>query len=128
MINAAEPPELFPIVARASGSFVNVTPEYYFKYAQALRGVRKYDESRKWLQKYFEEGKNAGKVAEYLGEDINVYRGFESYKLQPSEFNSRFSDFGAVVKNGITYFTSARAEGSSRNKIYAWNGEPFLDV
>lgn len=106
----------------------DVTPEYYFKYAQALRGVRKYDESRKWLQKYFEEGKNAGKVAEYLGEDINVYRGFESYKLQPSEFNSRFSDFGAIVKNGITYFTSARAEGSNRNKIYAWNGEPFLDV
>lgn len=107
----------------------DVAPEYYFKYAQALRGVREYEESRKWLQKYFEEGQNAGKIEEYLGADeINAYKGFESYKLQPAEFNSQFSDFGAYEKNGILYFTSARAEGSKRDKIYAWNGEPFLDV
>ena len=107
----------------------DVTPEYYFKYAQALRGVRKYDESRKWLQKYFEEGNNAGKVAEYLGADeINLYEGYESFKLAPSAFNSEVSDFGAFKKDGIIYFTSARAEGSNRDKIYAWTGEPFLDV
>jgi len=107
----------------------DVAPEYYFKYAQALRGVRKYEESRKWLQKYFEEGKNAGKVAQYLGADeINIYGGFESFKLAPSDFNSEVSDFGAFKKNGILYFTSARAEGSNRDKVYAWNGEPFLDV
>ena len=107
----------------------DVAPEYYYKYAQALRGVRKYEESRKWLEKFLEEGKNAGKVAEYLGKDeINVYDGFESFKVLPSEFNSQFSDFGAYEKNGIIYFTSARAEGSKRDKIYAWNGEPFLDV
>lgn len=107
----------------------DISPEYYFKYAQALRGVRKYDESKEWLQKYFEEGNNADMVEEYLGADeINLYRGYESYRVVPSHINSQFSDFGAIEQDGIIYFTSARAEGSKRDKIYDWNGEPFLDV
>src|SRR5690606_1564572 len=107
----------------------DVTPEYYFKYAQALRGVRKYEESRQWLQKYFDEGKNADRIEDYLGTaEINVYKGYESYRVEPSQLNSQFSDFGAILHNGMIYFTSSRAEGSNRNKIYDWNGEPFLDV
>lgn len=107
----------------------DVSPEYYYKYAQALRGVREYEESKKWLEKYFDEGANSEEIEEYLGTDaINVYDGFESYRLEPSQFNSQMSDFGTVEYAGIIYFTSARAEGSNRDKIYDWNGEPFLDI
>ncbi|HET8855322.1 MAG TPA: OmpA family protein [Salinimicrobium sp.] len=106
-----------------------ISPEYYYKYAQALRGVRKYEESREWLRKYQEEGKNAGLAEEILeADDILTYDGLENFVVRPSEINSDVSDFGAYERNGIIYFTSARAEGSDRDKIYAWNGEPFLDV
>ena len=107
----------------------NVSPEYYFKYAQALRGVREYDQSREWLRKYQEEGRNGG-IAESIldDEDMNIYEGLETFRLEPADFNSRFSDFGAYERNGTIYFTSTRAEGARNPKIYDWNGEPFLDV
>lgn len=107
----------------------NVSPEYFFKYAQTLRGVRKYEESREWLNKYLEEGKNADRIASLRSEDeINVYSGLESFRVAPADLNSVYSDFGAYKNNGNLYFTSARAVGSGRDKIYDWNGEPFLDV
>lgn len=106
-----------------------ISPEYYFKYAQALRGVREYDQSREWLKKYREEGKNEELTGKILNsEEINVYDGFETFRTEPAAFNSRFSDFGAFESNGTIYFTSARADGAKNPKIYDWNGEPFLDI
>lgn len=107
----------------------DISPGYYFKYAQALRGVREYEESREWLKRYMEEGKTNPQVKEMIdGDAINIHKGYESYRLEPVSFNSKFSDFGAVKQNGRIMFTSSRAEGSNRDKIYDWNGEPFLDI
>ncbi|MGI0106291.1 OmpA family protein [Salinimicrobium sp. WS361] len=107
----------------------DVSPEYYYKYAQALRGVRRYDESRQWLKKYLEEGKNENLVEDLLNEEkIAIYPGLETFRLNNVEFNSEFSDFGAYKGNGTIYFTSARAKGAKNPKIYDWNGEPFLDI
>jgi len=107
----------------------NVSPEYYFKYAQALRGVKRYDESREWLQKYRDSGKASKEVDEMLSKDISDFKIKDKYTLEKAAFNSGFSDFGAFEKDGKIYFVSARDEGSSRkSKIYSWNGEPFLDV
>lgn len=107
----------------------DVSPEYYFRYAQSLRGVRRYDESRIWLRKYQEEGKNSEHVNRMLSNDeINVYDTNQSFRLRPADMNSKFSDFGGYSVNGIVYFTSARGEGPRSNKIYDWNGEPFLDI
>jgi len=107
----------------------NVSPEYYFKYAQALRGVKRYEESRTWLAKYQESGKNTSDVNEMLSNDMSKIKMKDDYTLEKAKFNSDFSDFGAYEKNGITYLISARNDGMSKSKkIYSWNGEPFLDV
>jgi len=107
----------------------NVPPEYYFKYAQALRGVKRYDESREWLQKYRDSGKASKEVDEMLSKDISDFKIMDKYTLEKAAFNSDYSDFGAFEKDGKIYFVSARDEGMSRkSKIYSWNGEPFLDV
>ena len=106
-----------------------VSPEYYFKYAQALRGVKRYDESRQWLQKYKEVNGKDKVVDELLAGDIKKFDIADEYSLEMVNFNSGFSDFGAYEHNGKIYFVSARDEGmSKRNKIYSWNGEPFLDI
>lgn len=106
-----------------------ISPEYYYKYAQVLRGVREYEESRNWLQKYQQEGKNLNLVKNHLNEDeINIFPGLETFRVLPVQFNSGFSDFGAYENKGVIYFTSARAKGAKNPKIYDWNGEPFLDV
>ncbi len=107
----------------------DVSPEYYYKYAQALRGVREYEKSREWLRKYQQEGKHAQRAEEFLsGDNINTYRGLETYRVSLADFNSQYSDFGATENNGTIYFTSARGEGNTKTKIYDWNGEPFLDI
>ncbi|MCY2688275.1 OmpA family protein [Salinimicrobium sp. TH3] len=107
----------------------DISPEYYFKYAQVLRGVRRYDESRQWLKKYLEDGKNENLAENLLTEEnIKFYPGLETFRVKPVDFNSQFSDFGAYENNGTVYLTSARAKGAKNPKIYDWNGEPFLDV
>lgn len=106
-----------------------ISPEYYFKYAQALRGVKRYDESREWLQKYRDSKGQNKDVDAMLAGDIEKFEIADEYSLNLVNFNSGLSDFGAYVHNGITYFVSARDEGmSKKSKIYSWNGEPFLDV
>lgn len=107
----------------------NVSPEYYFKYAQALRGVKRYDESREWLQKYKDSNGSINNVDELLSSTISDFKISDEYTLEKAKFNSEFSDFAAYEHNGKLYFVSARDEGMSRkSKTYSWNGEPFLDV
>jgi len=108
----------------------NVPSEYYYKYAQALRGVKEYKESRVWLRKF----KDAGGIIDndkFL-KDANfittIFNAKQQYFLKDVKFNSKFSDFGAYVHDGFTYFTSSRDEGVSTKHIYGWNKEPFLDI
>lgn len=108
----------------------NVPTEYYYKYAQALRGIKEYKESRLWLRKFKDAG---GKIdnnkflkdADFI---TNIFNTKQQYFLKDVKFNSKFSDFGAYVHDGLTYFTSSRDEGVSTKHIYGWNKEPFLDI
>ncbi len=104
-----------------------VSPEYYYKYAQALRGVKRYDESREWLRNYLESGRGSKEIRTMLDKD--EYKSKATYKLQPSEFNTEVSEFGVFVKDDKVYFVSARAQDEDvKEKTYSWNGEPFLDI
>ncbi|TRO62863.1 OmpA family protein, partial [Christiangramia sabulilitoris] len=105
----------------------SISPEYYYKYAQALRGVKRYEESRQWLKKYLESGRGSQEIRNILEKD--EYKSKATYRLQPAEFNSEVSDFGVFVKDDQVYFVSARAQDTDvKEKTYSWNGEPFLDI
>lgn len=104
-----------------------ISPEYYYKYAQALRGVKRYDESREWLRKYLETGNGSEEIQKMLNKD--EYKSKATYKLQSADFNTEVSDFGVFVKDDQVYFVSARAQDVKvKDKTYSWNGEPFLDI
>ena len=104
----------------------NISAEYYYEYAQALRGAKRYEESREWLQKYLESnGKASAEANKMLNKNNPEIQ--TTYTVKKSDFNSEFSDFGAVKYNGETYFVSARNSGNSEKK-YSWNEQPFLDV
>lgn len=105
----------------------SVSSEYYYKYAQALRGVKRYEESRQWLKKYLECGRESEEIQTMLNKD--EYKSIATYKLEKADFNSEFSDFGVFVKDNHIYFVSARAQDENvKEKTYSWNGEPFLDI
>ena len=104
-----------------------ISPEYYYKYAQALRGVKRYDESRTFLKRYLETGRDSDGIQTMLNKD--EYKSMATYKLQQADFNSEVSDFGVFERDGTIYFVSARAQDVDvKEKTYSWNGEPFLDI
>ncbi|GGZ70690.1 OmpA family protein [Algibacter mikhailovii] len=108
----------------------NIPIEYYYKYAQSLRGIKKYKESEIWLQRYKDSG---GVVhANDFSKDVNfissVFGAKQQYFLEKVPFNSKFSDFGAFEHDGKVYFASARDEGVGVKRVYGWNEQPFLDI
>ena len=108
----------------------NVPNQYYYNYAQALRGVKNYKESRVWLKRFEETGGNI-KDSNFLkdGDFINnIFNAKPQYFLMDFNFNSKYSDFGPYEKDKNIYFVSSKDEGVSSKHIYGWNEEPFLDI
>jgi outer membrane protein OmpA-like peptidoglycan-associated protein len=105
---------------------LDISSEYYYEYARALRGAKRYDESREWLKKYLESNGEASAEANKIF-NKNHPETKTTYSLKKSDFNSDFSDFGAIRYKGETYLVSARNSQNSE-KEYSWNEEPFLDV
>lgn len=108
----------------------NVPIEYYYKYAQSLRGMKKYDESQEWLQRYKDSGGvvNANDYSKDINFITSVFGAKQQYFLDKVRFNSKFSDFGAFEHDGKVYFASSRDEGVAIKRLYGWNEQPFLDV
>jgi outer membrane protein OmpA-like peptidoglycan-associated protein len=108
----------------------DVPIEYYYKYAQSLRGMKKYEESQEWLKRYKDSGGvvNANDFSKDVNFITSVFGAKQQYFLDRVRFNSKYSDFGAFEHDGKVYFASARDEGVAVKRLYGWNEQPFLDV
>lgn len=104
----------------------NVHPTYLFRYSQALKGVKKFDEADKWFQKYLE--KKQMTIAEKqetlpFFEALN-FGNRKPYIVHKVSINSAFSDFGTAYFGDKMVFASTRTNG----KLYDWNNQPYLDL
>ncbi len=108
----------------------NIPVEYYYNYAQALRGIKEYKESRVWLRRFKEAGGVVKKDRFSKDSDFitSIFNAKQQYFLTDVNFNSKYSDFGAYEYDGNIYFASSKDEGVSTKHIYGWNEEPFLDI
>jgi len=104
-----------------------IDPEYYFRYAQALKSVENYSESDKWMKKFASEdrsdlrGRAFSSTVDYLSMIDEASRDFEVYNL---DINTEVSDFGTTQYKDQLIFASSRGNG----KKYQWNEQPFLDL
>ncbi|MFK5958444.1 MAG: OmpA family protein [Lutibacter sp.] len=109
----------------------NVPEEYYYFYAQALRGIGNYDESKVWVDKYNQVSSKDSRISEFLDKEDFISAMFnlkKQYSLATTNLNTPFSDFGAVELNNDVVFVSSKDEGVSTKRKYAWNAQPFLDI
>ena len=108
----------------------NVPIQYYYSYAQALRGIKKYKESSLWLERFKDSGGvvNANDFSKDVNFITSIFNAKKQYFLDRVRFNSKYSDFGAFEHDGKVYFTSSRDEGVSIKRLYGWNEQPFLDI
>ena len=105
-----------------------VDPEYYFRYALALKGIENYEASDRWMKKFNDHkpddlrGKAFLSKVDYLSYIEELSR--DEIEPQNLEINTELSDFGTTeYENGIV-FASARGGG----RKYRWNEEPYLDL
>jgi len=111
----------------------NISPEYYFRYAQSLKGNEKYEESDKWLLK-LEKIKNKDsrvialiKKTNYFDEYSNKKKAFVN--IHNISTNTKYSDYGVAILKNSVLFSSTRPEGDiKKSKLYRWNKQPYLNL
>ncbi|MEP5341107.1 MAG: OmpA family protein [Algibacter sp.] len=108
----------------------NIPVEYYYRYAQSLRGIKDYKGSRDWMKKFKDTGGvlNTDELSKDADFITSVYNAKQHYFLKDVKFNSNLSDFGAYEHDKKIYFASSADAGVSTKHIYGWNDQPFLDV
>ena len=107
-----------------------VAPEYYFRYAQALKAIGNYEKSNQYMELFAAKTNDSrGKLflqnKNYLN-DIDVNTG--KYILDTTTINSEFYDYGPSFFGNKIVFTSSRSDGNQYTKIHDWTKQTFTDL
>ena len=105
-------------------------PEYYFRYAQALKASEEYEKSDAYMAKFYEKSPDSraklyAENKDYL-KDIEVNSG--KYTVAPTDINSEYSDFGPAFFGDKIVYSSSRKEGALYKKINPWTEQNYRDL
>lgn len=109
-----------------------IDSEHLFKYIQSLKSIGNYSEADVWTKKFIEIQNDDSRLKDYDANNLLKYESLNSANdslsitIENLPINSKFSDFGSLIKNNELVFASAR--GIVNNNEYGWNKEPFLDL
>ncbi|MGB0883129.1 MAG: OmpA family protein [Flavobacteriales bacterium] len=106
----------------------SVSPDYYFRYAQALYATGEEKNGTIWLNNY-KQAKNQTSDVEYLSAeyvDLKATNNTYTIRRLSTELNTEHTEFGGAFYTPDTLvFTSSKRKGS---KTYPWNNENYLDL
>lgn len=108
-----------------------VTPDYYFRYAQTLKSLGDYENSNIAMNSFIAATGDDGRATAFTSEkdyleDIKSNSG--RYMLTPFEYNSPYSEFApSFYKEGVI-FSSDRDTGNLARYRSTWNAQDFLDL
>ena len=108
-----------------------VEAEYYFRYAQTLKSIERYDEADKYMMKFAEKSENDQRAQLFTEEPDYLKRiDFQSgrFDIENLAINSSLTDFGATFFGKNVVFSSSRDTLLFKKSIHQWNDEPFLDL
>src|SRR5690606_19820248 len=108
----------------------DIEPEYYFRYSQCLKSQGKYDEANTYLAKFNSltndsRGEKYSQNKDYIN-DIEKISG--KYKVDETNLNSEFSDFGPAFFGKSIVFSSSREDGAVSSKINKWTNQNNRDL
>ncbi|WP_106794607.1 OmpA family protein [Aquimarina sp. Aq78] len=103
--------------------------QYNFMMYQVLSALGEYEKSVEYLSIY----KSNNTVRDFSASDaISTIEDFklkdDDYAIASADFNSEASEFGAIKRDSILYFTTDRRPYSPLDKNYRWTHRPFLDI
>ncbi|MCT4590691.1 MAG: OmpA family protein [Carboxylicivirga sp.] len=101
-----------------------------FFYAQALKYNGKYAEADRYMAKYLDANVEDSRAIRQNNSlpTIEKILSEERYLIEDVDFNSRQSDFGAIVFDDKVLFASAREVDVVIRREYAWKETPYLNV
>ncbi|WP_124981196.1 OmpA family protein [Nonlabens xiamenensis] len=111
-----------------------IGPEYYFRYAQSLKSVKRYSESNQ-LMTTFNSFQGYDIRANKYAEEPNYLQliDFQSGRFiveNAKEINSYTSEFGPAFYHNANkiVFASSRDSSSLVRRKHSWNNQPFLQL
>jgi outer membrane protein OmpA-like peptidoglycan-associated protein/tetratricopeptide (TPR) repeat protein len=109
----------------------NLSPEYYFRYAQALKSLGDYEASNTLMSKFIDSTSDDRRASVYKNEQDYlevIEKNSGRYDLSTFEYNSPYSDFApSFYKEGLI-FSSDRDTGNFARYRHTWNSKDFLDL
>ena len=105
--------------------------EYYYRYAQSLKGIKDYKKADAMLAKFNEKSGNdsrgqlAANQKDYLAQ---IKKNSGRYTLENAGINSDKSDYGSAFYKNKVIFASARDTAGFGSRKHAWNGESFTNL
>ncbi|MCB0760855.1 MAG: carboxypeptidase regulatory-like domain-containing protein [Flavobacteriales bacterium] len=106
-------------------------PEDLIKYAEVLKMNQRYEEAINVYAEYVVNNPTDEVVKNYVSDSQwleKIMRDSSSYSLVNSPINTSGSDFGLTFVDDGFLFSSSRAEGKGKRKIYAWNDQSYLNL
>ena len=110
----------------------NVKPEYYYRYAQALKSIGNYEESDKMMNKFAELTGNTDTRAVLFEENKDYQEVIQGnsgrLELHPVSINTEYSEYGTAFYGDKVVFTAANSGKTSKGGVSQWTGESFYDL
>lgn len=117
--------------AKKDSQNYKITPEYYYRYAQCLKSVERYDEAKIILDQFVKltgkEDLRARKLEEHEDYLQVIKDNSGRLTIKPVEINTEYSEYGTAFygKDEVVYTASRKtsARGTSN-----WTGEGYYDL
>ncbi len=105
-------------------------PIYYYRTAQCLKSMGKYEESDLMMEAYSKVG-GAGIILNNYKDDPDYLKSIafqaKGYIVEKTRINTEYSDFGPSYYGNKLVFASA-TKNTEGVKTFAWDEQPFLDL
>lgn len=110
-----------------------LSSEYYYRYAQTLKAVGKQVDADRVLELFAQLEQNDTRARLYESNKNNYLQDIkkrgDKYSIRKLSFNTKYSDYGAVIWRDKLIYTSARAtENVSTSKRHDWTNESFTSL
>lgn len=113
-----------------SSGNVELDAEYYFRYAQSLKSMKRYALADEQMRKFLAVN-GADSRAEMFDRERDYLKEIEAqsgrYSVEKVNFNSDLQDFAPSFYGDRLVFSSNR-ESRTGDYIHDWNEQPFLDL
>lgn len=105
--------------------------EYYFRYSQTLKAIRKYGKADEMLHLFLQKNSEDAR-AKLFSENKNYLEIIKSnsgrFNIENVSFNSEYSDYGTTIFENKLFFASARDTGCIFKRKHQWTNQSFTQL